>query len=220
MFSATLIKFLQTLNSKLLDNIGHTPLPPYIKSKTSEATLRRQYQTVYAKNPGSAAAPTAGLHFTPHLLHELQTMNYELEFLTLHVGLGTFKTPTPEQIASGHLHSEWFSLEPATVDRLNAAKQAGKRITAVGTTTTRVLETCTDDNGMLHPQTGDTNIFIQPPYKFKFVDGLITNFHLPGTSLLMLVSALSSPEIIRHAYEVAITKKYRFYSFGDATLII
>jgi S-adenosylmethionine:tRNA ribosyltransferase-isomerase len=182
--------------------------------------LRRQYQTVYAKPVGSAAAPTAGLHFTPRLLSQLSTLNFQLEYLTLHVGLGTFKPPTPEQITAGKLHSEWFTLSPAVTARLNAAKAAGRRIIAVGTTTCRVLESCADSSGRLHPRTGDTDIFIKPPYKFKFIDGLLTNFHLPGSSLLMLVSAFASPEIIRRAYAAAIARRYRFYSFGDACLII
>lgn len=201
---------------KLLDSIGHTPIPPYIHSQAPETTLRRQYQTVYAKTPGSAAAPTAGLHFTKTLLKKLPQPK---EFLTLHVGLGTFQPPSPSQIASGSLHHEYFELPPGTAARLNAAKAAGRRIIAVGTTTTRVLESCADPTGLLIPRSGDTDIFIRPPYKFKFVDGLITNFHLPGSSLIMLVSAFSSWPIIQNAYSIAIKKKYRFYSFGDATFI-
>ena len=206
-------------NDKLLTHFGHTPLPPYIHSEVTEKVLRKQYQTVYAGKPGSAAAPTAGLHFTHRLLNQLSTMNYQQEFVTLHVGLGTFKPPGPDQLQSGTLHYEWFTLPSAVTRRLNAAKSAGHRIIAVGTTSVRVLETCSDKSGMLHPRTGYTNIFIRPPYRFKFVDGMITNFHLPGTSLIMLVSAMASWPVIRRAYQAAITEKYRFFSFGDACLI-
>jgi S-adenosylmethionine:tRNA ribosyltransferase-isomerase len=200
--------------SDLIFQIGSTPLPPYIHSHSSEELLRQQYQTVYA-NPaaaGSAAAPTAGLHFTKKLITNLPQQK---EYLTLHVGLGTFKSPTPDQIASGHLHSEYYELNQVTARHLNHAKSEGRRVIAVGTTTARVLETTN-----LLPQSGNTNLFITQGYKFKVVDGLITNFHLPGTSLLMLVSALSSWPIIKHAYVEAIRLKYRFYSFGDACLII
>lgn len=209
-----------SLISHFVYQYGTTPLPPYIHSSAPESALRRQYQTVYAKHPGSAAAPTAGLHFTPRLLHQLSTLGYQLEYVTLHVGLGTFKPPTQQQIRSGILHREYFTLDAGTTGRLNAAKSANRRIIAVGTTTTRVLETCSDASGRLHPRTGDTSLFILPGYKFKFVDGLITNFHLPKSSLLMLVSAFASPRIIQSAYHEAITEKYRFYSFGDACLII
>jgi len=218
------LKF-STLNSQLstsdlINQIGHTPLPPYIHSGQPESVLRRQYQTVYAKDPGSAAAPTAGLHFTPHLLSQLSTLNFQLEFVTLHVGLGTFKSPTPEQLESSHLHKEYFELNRETAQRLNNAKSKRRRVIAVGTTACRVLESCTGSDGRLTPQSGDTDIFIRPGYRFKFIDGLLTNFHLPGSSLLMLISAFSSPKIIKSAYHTAINLKYRFYSFGDATLII
>lgn len=207
-------------NSYLISRYGRTPLPPYIKSDQKEAILRKQYQTVYAANPGSSAAPTAGLHFTNRLINKLRTMNYELEYITLHVGLGTFKPPTPEQIKTGVLHSEFYTLDANVARRLNKAKSSNRRIIAVGTTTCRVLETCSDASGKLHAQTGDTNIFIQPGYKFKFIDGLITNFHLPDSSLIMLVSAFASPSIIKTAYSQAISHNYRFYSFGDSSLII
>jgi S-adenosylmethionine:tRNA ribosyltransferase-isomerase len=187
---------LTTDNLQAITKIGNTPLPPYIHSSASEKTLRRQYQTVYAKPVGSAAAPTAGLHFTPRLLTSLPQQK---EFITLHIGLGTFKTPTPEQMASGTLHSEFYTLDKSTAIRLNSAKTSGRRIVAVGTTTARVLET----TGLV-PGSGDTDLFIRPGYKFKVIDGLITNFHLPGSSLLMLVSAFASPEIIRHAYNQAV----------------
>lgn len=217
---STHIKFSHAMNYKILTKIGHTPLPPYIHPTNSENILRRQYQTVYAKNSGSAAAPTAGLHFTTSLINDLRSKIYGLEYLTLHVGLGTFKTPTAEQILTGKLHSEWYSLDPATAQRLTSAKQTGKRIIAVGTTTCRVLESCSDSTGHLKAGSGETDIFIKPGYKFKFVDGLITNFHLPKTSLLMLISTLATPQIIKSAYETAVAQKYRFYSFGDACLII
>ena len=203
-----------------LSKLGHTPLPPYIHSPTPETILRRQYQTVYAKYPGSAAAPTAGLHFTQRLINKLKLKHIELEFLTLHVGLGTFKPPTTQQIVSGVLHSEDYILDSKTASNLNKAKQTGSRIIAVGTTVTRVLETCSNKEGMLIPNSGSTDIFIHPPYKFKFVDGLITNFHLPKSSLLMLVSAFSSPEIVQKAYTAAIRSNYRFFSFGDACFFI
>ncbi len=206
--------------SDLIYQAGSTPLPPYIHSTAPENKLRRQYQTVYAKFEGSAAAPTAGLHFTKDLIERLLNLKFQLEYLTLHVGLGTFKPPTPDQIAAGALHSESFTLESDVADRLNQAKSQGRRIVAVGTTTTRVLETLSNETGHLNSGSGTTNIFIKPQYKFKFVDGLITNFHLPESSLLMLVSAFASPKIIEGAYKDAIKNRYRFYSFGDATLII
>lgn len=213
------IRFQQTANYQLMAAIGKTPLPPYIHSSASEIVLREQYQTVYARDPGSAAAPTAGLHFTNELISQLLSTNFRLQYLTLHVGLGTFKSPTPEQINSGRLHTEAYSISEQAAAQLNKAKQSGSRIVAVGTTTTRVLESQTK-NGILQSGSGETDIFIRPGYQFKFIDGLVTNFHLPATSLLMLISAFASPEIIRHAYEVAVAEKYRFYSFGDACLII
>jgi S-adenosylmethionine:tRNA ribosyltransferase-isomerase len=214
------IKFPVYVNYSLLTKLGLTPLPPYIHSSAGESILRKQYQTIYAKIPGSAAAPTAGLHFTKRLTDQLGIRNYQLEYLTLHVGLGTFKTPTSQQLTSGKLHSEYFELNNQTAARLNQAKTEKRRIIAVGTTTCRVLEASAADSGRLTPHTGETDIFIKPPYKFKFVDGLITNFHLPETSLLMLVSALSSWPVINRAYREAIRQKYRFYSFGDACLLI
>ncbi|OGD10000.1 tRNA preQ1(34) S-adenosylmethionine ribosyltransferase-isomerase QueA, partial [Candidatus Amesbacteria bacterium RIFOXYB1_FULL_47_9] len=211
---------LSSNDEKLITKYGHTPLPPYIPDSAPEKILRRRYQTVYARNKGSAAAPTAGLHFTPRLLSLLKNNGIELEFLTLHVGLGTFKPPTVQQIAEGRLHSEQFLLKKDTARRLSQAKSSGRRIIAVGTTTTRVLETLSSTSGNLSPDSGQTDIFIKSPYRFKFVDGLITNFHLPGSSLLMLVSAFASSDIISRAYQTAIKRNYRFYSFGDAMLII
>ncbi len=208
------------LTLQQLAAIGHTPLPPYIHSPLSPSTIRSAYQTVYAKTVGSAAAPTAGLHFTHHLLHHLNQIGIQTESVTLHVGLGTFKPLQPANLRSGRLHSESYTLDSPTAQRLNLAKSEGRRIIAVGTTTTRVLETCSNSAGHLIPQTADTDIFIRPPYHFKFIDGLITNFHLPQSSLILLVSAfVKQPEFITTAYQLAINQKYRFYSFGDAMLI-
>jgi len=215
-----------------IDEIGKTPLPPYIHPTEVENELREKYQTVYAKEKGSAAAPTAGLHFTPEILEKLAEKGIQIEKITLHVGLGTFKPVTEEQITSKTLHAESFWLTQAVAERLNLAKLAGKKIIAVGTTTCRVLESQSDKSGKLTAGEGETNIFIQPGYRYKFIDGLITNFHLPNTSLLMLVSALvsfpNSPirfenfhsSLVGMAYAEAIKQKYKFFSFGDAMLII
>jgi len=214
-----------------IDELGKTPLPPYIHSGSKEEVLRKKYQTIYAKERGSAAAPTAGLHFTPELLHRLRERGVQTVKLTLHVGLGTFKPVSEEQVANKTLHSESFTLLPDVADQLNIAKKSGKKIIAVGTTSCRVLETLSDESGNLSGGAGETKIFIQPGYRYKFVDGLITNFHLPHTSLLMLVSALvsfpNSPvrfssfhdSLVGKAYEEAIRRKYKFFSFGDAMLI-
>lgn len=215
-----------------IDKCGKTPLPPYIHSNAKEETLRQQYQTVYASEKGSAAAPTAGLHFTDELLSDLENKGVEIERVTLHVGLGTFKPVTTEQIISKTLHTESFYLNQSVADRLNNAKKLGKKIIAVGTTSCRLLETLTDEKGIIHSGQGETNIFIQPGYKFRFVDGLITNFHLPSTSLLMLVSALAlepntsdkfvsfKESLIGKAYLEAIKNEYKFFSFGDSMLIL
>jgi S-adenosylmethionine:tRNA ribosyltransferase-isomerase len=219
-------KLWQEINSQ-----GLMPLPPYIKNNQPQDKLRQEYQTVYAKTVGSTAAPTAGLHFTKELLQKLQQKGVQLEYLTLHVGLGTFKPVTEDQINQGSLHHERYWLDQETAERLNLAKKEGRRIIAVGTTSTRTLESCAK-NGRLKAGDGETNLFIYPPYKFKFVDGMVTNFHLPKSSLLMLVSALvSQPNskeqfqdfnktLVGKAYQEAIENKYRFYSFGDATLIV
>ena len=206
-------QFLQSL-----DKIGHTPLPPYIFSKESEAEIRKEYQTVYAKETGSAAAPTAGLHFTKKLLTDLKNRGVQIEYVTLHVGLSTFQNLRPENIASKTLHQEFYEIDKETATRLNLAKKQGKRIIAVGTTSVRTLESATK-NSKLQSGKKSTQIFIYPPYKFKFVDALITNFHLPESSLLMLVSAFADKENIFKAYQEAIDKKYRFFSFGDAMFI-
>jgi S-adenosylmethionine:tRNA ribosyltransferase-isomerase len=210
-----------------LQKIGHTPLPPYIHSTESEKELRSKYQTVYAKSLGSVAAPTAGFHFTPELLRKLKKRGVQIEYVTLHVGMGTF-APVKTKTLEGHImHEEEFFVDRKTVERLNLAKEKGKRIIAVGTTSTRVLETIASGK-----TSGSTNIFIFPPYKYKMVDALITNFHLPESTLLALVSALvSAPNtdikfkdfkssLMGKAYQKAIEDEYRFYSFGDASLIL
>ena len=215
-----------------IDELGKTPLPPYIHSHVKESELRQEYQTVYAREKGSAAAPTAGLHFTDALLEKLTQRGVEIDKVTLHVGLGTFKPVTPQQVASHILHTESYFLTEDIANKLNLAKKQGKKIIAVGTTSCRLLETLANEEGIIHPGQGETNIFIQPGYKFKFVDGLITNFHLPSTSLLMLVSALTlapntpanftnfSDSLIGRAYTEAIKEKYKFFSFGDSMLIL
>jgi len=215
-----------------IDQLGTTPLPHYIASGEDETNLRDQYQTVYAKERGSSAAPTAGLHFTNRLLSDLSKRGIQIENVTLHVGLGTFRYPTQEQIKQKTLHSEWGSISPDTAARLSQAKKQGKKIITVGTTSCRLLETMSDKSGKISAGAGETDIFIQPGYQFKFVDGLITNFHLPKTSLLMLVSALTTSSVsptrlvnfsdspIGLAYQEAIKEKYKFFSFGDAMLII
>jgi len=204
---------------QVLDKIGHTPIPPYIKSHQTEAKIRSEYQTVYAKQTGSAAAPTAGLHFTKKLLSQLKAKGVQIEYVTLHVGLGTFQNLRPENIESKTLHSEFYEIKPAIARRLNRAKQNGKRIIAVGTTSVRTLESATDKNQQIIAGKKSTNIFIYPPYQFKFVDALITNFHLPESSLLMLISAFAGKQNTFTAYQQAIKNKYRFFSFGDAMFI-
>jgi S-adenosylmethionine:tRNA ribosyltransferase-isomerase len=210
----------------ILDLIGQTPIPPYIHTTDSEEIIRKNYQTVYAKTIGSAAAPTAGLHFTKNLLKKLKSRGVAIEYLTLHVGLGTFQKLRPINLIEKKLHTEFFEIDPVTSARLIKAKFQGKRIIAVGTTTLRSLE-----SWAINPESDSTDIFIFPPYKFNFVDSLITNFHLPESSLLMLVSAFSSfpnssvkfkkfsNSSIGNAYSVAISKDYRFFSFGDAMWI-
>ncbi len=222
-----------------LDKLGKTPLPPYIHSSQPEIKLREQYQTVYAKEKGSAAAPTAGLHFTEELLENLKNKGVQIEKITLHVGLGTFKPVTNEQIEAKILHSENFEINEETAKRINEAKQKGKKIIAVGTTSCRVLESQADEYGVLKFGRGETNIFIQPGYQFKLLNGLITNFHFPETSLLMLVSAFvsfpnspASPaggpthfenfssSLVGEAYSEAVKNRYKFFSFGDSMIIL
>ncbi len=202
---------------EILDKLGTMPLPPYIHEKLKDQS---RYQTVYAKNIGSAAAPTAGLHFTKELLKELENKGIIITYVTLHVGLGTFRPVEVDNILDHHMHTEWYHMDKQTADILNKAKEEGRRIIAVGTTSTRTLETiATNNNGLFKESTGDTNIFIYPGYTFKGIDCLITNFHLPKSTLVMLVSALAGKENILNAYEIAVNEKYRFFSFGDAMFI-
>ena len=203
--------------NEILDKIGLMPLPPYIHESLKE---KDRYQTVYAKYDGSAAAPTAGLHFTPELLEKIQEKGVEIANVTLHVGIGTFRPVKEDTVEAHKMHSEHFYIKQEDVDKINKAKQEGRRVIAVGTTSCRVLESIADENtGMVKTIEDDTEIFIYPGYKFKCIDGLITNFHLPQSTLLMLVSALSGKEYIMKAYKEAVKEKYRFFSFGDAMLI-
>ena len=199
-----------------LDRIGHAPIPPYIKH--SSAT-REQYQTVYANDPGSSAAPTAGLHFTPEVFKALDDKGISVEKVTLHVGRGTFQDVKVENLKDHTMHSEHFELTVDVAERLNRAKEAGSRVIAVGTTSVRVLESSCDENGLLVPQISDTDIFIYPGYSWRYVDALLTNFHLPKSTLIMLVSSFAGQDFVRKAYEEAIQEKYRFFSFGDCMLI-
>ena len=202
---------------EILDKLGTMPLPPYIHEKLEDQS---RYQTVYAKNVGSAAAPTAGLHFTKELLQDIEDKGIIVTYVTLHVGLGTFRPVEVENILEHHMHSEFYVMNNETAQILNKAKEEGRRIIAVGTTSTRTLETiASNNNGKFLATSGNTDIFIYPGYEFKAIDALITNFHLPKSTLVMLVSALSSRENILHAYGVAIENKYRFFSFGDAMFI-
>ncbi|UZQ49379.1 tRNA preQ1(34) S-adenosylmethionine ribosyltransferase-isomerase QueA [Clostridium kluyveri] len=201
---------------EILDKLGQIPLPPYIKEKLENKEL---YQTVYSREEGSAAAPTAGLHFTEELLRELREKGVNLAFLTLHVGLGTFRPVKVENIEEHTMHSEFYSMSKETADMINAAKESGHSVISVGTTSCRTLETIGDENGRVKEQSGWTDIFIYPGYKYKVVDKLITNFHLPKSTLIMLVSAFYGRENTLHAYNVAVKEKYRFFSFGDAMFI-
>ncbi len=202
---------------EILDKLGTMPLPPYIHEKLEDQS---RYQTVYAKVPGSAAAPTAGLHFTNELLEKIEKKGIIITYVTLHVGLGTFRPVEVENILDHKMHSEYYEMSKDTADILNSAKEEGRRIIAVGTTSTRTLETIAGlNNGKFRECTGNTEIFIYPGYEFKAIDALITNFHLPKSTLVMLVSALSSKEYILNAYKEAIANNYRFFSFGDAMFI-
>ncbi|MBN2306953.1 tRNA preQ1(34) S-adenosylmethionine ribosyltransferase-isomerase QueA [Candidatus Peregrinibacteria bacterium] len=199
-----------------LKSHGQTPLPPYIKSPIDDP---ERYQTIYAKEEGSVAAPTAGFHFTEKVFEELNKKGIQTEFLTLHVGLGTFQPVKTEKIEEHKMHSEWFELSQKVADCLNQAKENGKKIIAVGTTAVRVLESCCNENGKLIPQISETDIFIYPGYRWKFVDELITNFHVPKSTLIMLVSSFAGREFILKSYEEAKVKDYRFFSFGDSMYI-
>ncbi|NLJ58861.1 MAG: tRNA preQ1(34) S-adenosylmethionine ribosyltransferase-isomerase QueA [Tissierellia bacterium] len=201
---------------EILDKLGEMPLPPYIHEKLED---RDRYQTIYANNLGSAAAPTAGLHFNENLLKEIAEKKVSIAKLTLHVGLGTFRPVKTEYISEHTMHSEYYQLDDSEAEKINLAKKAGKKIVSVGTTTTRTLETIGDSKGMVKPCQGWTDIFIYPGYNYKVVDSLITNFHLPESTLLMLVSALAGKENIMKAYKEAVNRQYRFFSFGDAMLI-
>lgn len=203
--------------NEILDKIGLMPLPPYIKETLKE---KDKYQTVYAKYDGSAAAPTAGLHFTEKLLQKIREKGIEIANVTLHVGIGTFRPVKVENIEEHNMHSEHYYIKEEDVEKINNAKKNGKRVIAVGTTSCRVLESVADENGNMRVTEGDTNIFIYPGYKFKCIDGLITNFHLPESTLIMLVSALAGKEFIMNAYEEAVKEKYKFFSFGDAMIIL
>jgi S-adenosylmethionine:tRNA ribosyltransferase-isomerase len=203
---------------EVLESLGEMPLPPYIKEQLED---KDRYQTVYARERGSAAAPTAGLHFTEELLEELKDFGVHIAFITLHVGLGTFRPVSVEDINEHEMHSEFFQMTEGTARLLNQVKELGGRIISVGTTSTRTLETiATASNGEFKSMSGWTDIFIYPGYPFKAIDGMITNFHLPKSTLIMLVSALAGREHVLHAYETAVKEKYRFFSFGDAMLII
>lgn len=203
--------------NEILDKIGLMPLPPYIHESLKD---NDRYQTVYAKYEGSAAAPTAGLHFTPELFEKIKAKGIDVANVTLHVGIGTFRPVKVENVEEHHMHSEHFYIKQEDADKINNAKKNGKRVIAVGTTSCRVLETIADENGMVKPTEGDTQIFIYPGYKYKCLDGLVTNFHLPESTLIMLVSALAGRDYIIKAYNEAVKERYRFFSFGDAMLIL
>lgn len=212
-----LIKFkYEGIFEEVLDRLGEMPLPPYITHKLKD---KSRYQTVYAKYEGSAAAPTAGLHFTKELLEKIREKGVKIAHVTLHVGLGTFRPVKVDNILEHHMHSEFYMVDEEDANLINTCKENGGRIISVGTTSTRTLETVTDENGVVHEGSGWTQIFIYPGYKFKAIDCLITNFHLPESTLIMLVSALAGREKVLNAYEIAVKEKYRFFSFGDAMFI-
>ncbi|MGG5462566.1 tRNA preQ1(34) S-adenosylmethionine ribosyltransferase-isomerase QueA [Clostridium sp. B9] len=201
---------------QVLDELGQMPLPPYIHEKLED---KERYQTVYSKEKGSAAAPTAGLHFTEDLLKEIKAKGVNIAYLTLHVGLGTFRPVKVDDVNNHVMHSEYYHLDKENADLINKTKESGNRVIAVGTTSTRTLETIGDENGRVREQSGWTDIFIYPGYKFNIVDNLITNFHLPESTLIMLVSALCGQDTIMNAYNEAVKEKYRFFSFGDSMFI-
>lgn len=202
--------------NEILDKLGSMPLPPYITEKLED---KDRYQTVYSKNLGSAAAPTAGLHFTEEILKKLEQKGINIVYVTLHVGLGTFRPVKVEDIKSHKMHSEYFVITKEACNIINQTKRRGNKVFAVGTTSCRVLESATDENGIIHEMAKETDIFIYPGYRFKMIDGLLTNFHLPESTLIMLVSALAGKENIMNAYNIAVENKYRFFSFGDCMFI-
>ena len=202
--------------NEILDKLGTMPLPPYITEKLED---KDRYQTVYSKNLGSAAAPTAGLHFTNEILGELKNKGINIVYVTLHVGIGTFRPVKVDDVEKHEMHSEYFVIDEKACNIINETKKRGNKVYSVGTTSCRVLESATDESGIIHPMAKETNIFIYPGYKFKMIDALLTNFHLPESTLIMLVSALAGKENILRAYNSAVEKKYRFFSFGDCMLI-
>ena len=212
-----LVKFeYEGVFEEVLDRLGEMPLPPYITKKLED---KDRYQTVYAKHPGSAAAPTAGLHFTPELMEKIRNKGVNIGYVTLHVGLGTFRPVKADEISEHKMHSEFYVLSKETAELVNRTKASGKRVISVGTTATRVLETVGAENSILSEKTGWTDIFIYPGKEFNVIDALITNFHLPESTLVMLVSALAGRENVLNAYNEAVQEKYRFFSFGDAMFI-
>lgn len=202
---------------EILDRLGQMPLPPYI---THQLKDKDRYNTVYAEHPGSAAAPTAGLHFTPELLEKIRDKGVDIAHVTLHVGLGTFRPVKVDDVENHHMHSEFYMIDKAAAEKINRAKENGKRVICVGTTSCRTIESAADENGRLKECSGWTDIFIYPGYQFKILDALITNFHLPESTLVMLVSALAGREHVLAAYREAVKERYRFFSFGDAMLIV
>ncbi|HIV17058.1 MAG TPA: tRNA preQ1(34) S-adenosylmethionine ribosyltransferase-isomerase QueA [Candidatus Alectryocaccobium stercorigallinarum] len=213
-----LIRFeFEGIFEEILDKLGEMPLPPYITHKLKD---KNRYQTVYAKDPGSAAAPTAGLHFTEELLDKIREKGVNIAHVTLHVGLGTFRPVKVEDVTQHHMHSEFYIIEEEQAELINNTKKAGGRVICVGTTSCRTIESAADENGVLKAGSGWTDIFIYPGYDFRIMDGLITNFHLPESTLIMLVSAFAGKERVMRAYEEAVRERYRFFSFGDAMIIL
>lgn len=213
-----LIKFeFDGVFENILDELGEMPLPPYITERLQD---KERYQTVYSKEDGSSAAPTAGLHFTEQLLNDIKNMGVHIAYVTLHVGLGTFRPVKVDNVLEHHMHSEYYTVEQSQADIINDVKKNGGRVFSVGTTSTRTLESVADENGIVQAKNGFTDIFIYPPYEFKVVDCLITNFHLPESTLIMLVSALAGKDLTMKAYDIAVNEKYRFFSFGDACLFL
>lgn len=213
-----LVKFhYEGIFEEILDSLGEMPLPPYITHKLED---KEMYQTVYAKFDGSAAAPTAGLHFTKELLNKIEEKGIKISSITLHVGLGTFRPVKVDDVNNHHMHTEWYEVNAEAAEIINETKRNGGRVICVGTTSCRTIESVADENGYMKAKTGETDIFIYPGYKFKVMDGLITNFHLPESTLVMLVSAFAGKENVLAAYETAVKERYRFFSFGDAMILI